>query len=107
MKYGLPQKTINEIIECLTANDNVEQAILYGSRAKGNFRNGSDVDLALKGLNLSLKDVYRIEDGLDNLLLPYETDISIYHQIENPDLIEHINRVGIVFYKAEKTLFHS
>jgi type I restriction enzyme S subunit len=72
---------------------------LYGSRAKGNYRPNSDIDLTLKCKNVDLSTLFKIETDLDDLLLPYKIDLSIFHKIENQDLIEHINRVGVVFYE--------
>ncbi|MEX2592578.1 MAG: nucleotidyltransferase domain-containing protein [Anditalea sp.] len=100
MKFGLPEDTIDSITSCLAKNQNIEKAIIYGSRAKGNYRKGSDIDLVLKGGNLNINDVLKLEDDLDELLLPYLFDISILHQIKNQDLLEHINRIGKVFYKS-------
>jgi len=60
--------------------------ILYGSRARGNYRNGSDIDLALVGKELDLTTLFKVETELDDLLLPYKIDLSIHHKIENPDL---------------------
>ena len=105
MPYGLKQDTIDAIIQCLAAIEAIEEAVLYGSRAKGDFKNGSDIDLTLKGEKLALSDIFQLENQLDDLLLPYKFDISIYKQIENPDLIKHIQRVGIVFYKKEPAHF--
>lgn len=85
--------------------EEIEEAILYGSRAKGNHKSGSDIDLSLKGGKLNLKVLNRISLDLDDLFLPYSIDISIYHQIDNPDLIEHIQRVGKVFYRMDCPLF--
>ena len=99
MQYGLNKKTVNKINGVFSSFEEVEEAILYGSRAKGNFKPGSDVDLTLKGEKLKLKILNRISLDLDDLLLPYSFDISIFHQISNPDLMEHIERVGLVFYK--------
>lgn len=79
----------------------IETAILYGSRAKGNYKPGSDIDLVLTAPELSLKDLLKIENQLDELLLPWKIDLSLLHQISNPDLIDHINRFGIVFYKKK------
>lgn len=76
----------------------MQTAILYGSRAKGNYKNGSDIDLTLKGRGLNLSVINKISLELDDLLLPYLFDISIFQQISNEDMIDHINRVGIVFY---------
>ena len=77
----------------------VDEVILYGSRAKGNWKKGSDIDLTLKGEKIQLKILNKISLELDDLLLPYFLDISILHQISNPDLVDHIERVGVVLYK--------
>lgn len=79
----------------------VEEVVLYGSRAKGNYRSGSDIDLSLKGQGLNLKMLNKISNELDDLLLPYTFDLSIYNQIENPGLIEHIDRVGKIVYRQQ------
>lgn len=96
--YGLKQQTIQAIQGVFVKHPAVQKAILYGSRAKGNYRNGSDVDLTLVGEALTLTELLAIENELDDLLLPYKIDLSIYHKINNLDLIDHIERVGITFY---------
>lgn len=103
MKYGLKQQTIEQINSVFTRYPEVEQVILYGSRAKGTYKNGSDIDLTLKGRDLNLNVINKISDDIDELLLPYSFDISIFSQISNADLIDHINRVGIVFYDAQES----
>lgn len=99
MSYGLKEKHIHAINSVFKKYPKIEKAILYGSRAKGNYRNGSDIDLTLLGDELDLNILFKIENELDDLLLPYKIDLSIFSKIENNDLIEHINRVGIVFYE--------
>lgn len=102
MKYGLKEATIEKICAILTHYPQVEQAILYGSRAKGNYKHGSDIDLTLCGrADLTLHVLYRIMDELDDLLLPYTIDLSIFSDINDPDVIDHIQRVGAVFYTRE------
>lgn len=98
MKYGLSQKAIAQIQQVLAAFPQVDKAILYGSRAKGNYKAGSDIDLTLKGANLNLNIINNISIQLDDLYLPYTFDLSVYAQIDNKDLLEHIDRVGIEFY---------
>ena len=95
---GLSANTIDKINAVFARYPSIEQAILYGSRAKGTFRNGSDIDLTLKGENITHRELSRIENELDDLLLPYKIDLSLFRQIDNPNLIEHIERVGVVFY---------
>jgi predicted nucleotidyltransferase len=96
-KFGLTQATIDSINKVFSKYPQIDQAILYGSRAKGNFREGSDIDISLKGKNLTLDDLLKIETLIDDLLLPYKVDLSIYHLIENPEFIDHINRIGVSF----------
>jgi predicted nucleotidyltransferase len=102
MKFGLKEETIEKINSVLAVFPEVEKAILYGSRAKGNFKRGSDIDLTLIGSRLTHTIMLRIDNELDDLLLPYHIDLSIFGDISNPDLIEHINRVGAVFYEKMK-----
>ncbi len=99
MIFGLSDSDINKINSVFSLFPSVEKAILYGSRAKGSFRNGSDIDLALVGNQLNLATINAIGCKIDDLLLPNLLDISILHQITNRDLLEHIDRVGKVFYK--------
>lgn len=100
MKFGLKNATIEKICGVLARCPQVEKAVLYGSRAKGNYRNGSDIDLTLHGdETLTLSVLYRIMNDLDDLLLPYTIDLSIFHQINDPDVVDHIQRVGVTFYQ--------
>ncbi len=99
MKFGLQENTRAQICEALRAFPEVEKAVLYGSRAKGNFKAGSDIDLALYGSGLNLATLHRIEDALDDLLLPYHIDLAIFSRIANVELLAHIARVGVVFYE--------
>lgn len=98
---GLKVSIIERIITVFAAHANLEQAILYGSRAKGNYREGSDIDLTLTGGALNDRELGQIDNELDDLLLPYTFDLSLLSQIDNPDLIDHIQRVGIVFYQKD------
>ncbi|NMM28684.1 MAG: nucleotidyltransferase domain-containing protein [Glaciimonas sp.] len=96
---GLSPATIVKIIAVFAQYPVLEKAVLYGSRAKGNYRPGSDIDLSLLGDTLSHAQLAHIETQLDDLLLPYSFDLSLFRHIDNPDLVDHIQRVGIVFYE--------
>jgi len=102
MKFGLKNEIIERVNAIFKRYPDVEKAIIYGSRAKGNYKTGSDIDLTLKGAELTLSKIFPIEMEIDDLLLPYTFDISIFDQISNPDLIEHIDRIGFVFYEKSK-----
>lgn len=96
---GLSPATLAKITTVLAQCPSLEKAVLYGSRAKGNYRPGSDIDLSLFGETLSHAHLGQIESQLDDLMLPYSFDLSLFSQIDNPDLTEHIQRVGVVFYE--------
>lgn len=98
MNCGLSPSVVARIQNVFAKYPQIMQVILYGSRAKGNFRPNSDIDLTMKGEGLNLTEQLRIENELDDLLLPYKIDLSVYHHIQNADLIDHIDRVGAVFY---------
>ena len=97
---GLKTWEIEQIQSILKSHAQVQRAVLYGSRAKGNYKPFSDIDLTLIGSSLNLTTQQIIENQIDDLLLPYKFDFSIYQQIQNKELIEHINRVGILLYDA-------
>jgi predicted nucleotidyltransferase len=102
MEYGLKKNHIKQIQSVFDNYPAIEKAILYGSRAKGNYRGGSDIDLSLVGQALDLGLLHQIENALDDLLLPYNIDLSIFHKIDNLDLINHIERVGVIFYERNE-----
>lgn len=94
-KYGIPKSDFDRIISILQRNPKIEKAILFGSRAKGNFSKGSDIDIALKGEELSLKDILKAKTEIDDLFLPWKIDLVIYNRIKEKELIDHIERAGI------------
>jgi predicted nucleotidyltransferase len=92
--HGISQNALDKIKAVLFSVQGVEQVILYGSRAKGNYKEGSDIDLTIKG-NLTFDDLVKLSISLDDLNLPWKIDLSLYSQIKNEKLLEHIDRVGI------------
>lgn len=101
ISFGLKQDTVEKINSVFSSHPGVQKVIIYGSRAKGNYRPGSDIDLAVIGDAIDLSELLKIENELDDLLLQYKIDLSLMNKIENNDLIEHINRVGLIFYEAK------
>lgn len=102
MKFGLSQSVIQKINGVFRRYPSVDKATLYGSRAKGSYRNGSDIDLTLHGNGLSLDLIYKILNDLEDLLLPYTIDLSIFADIQDSDVITHIRRVGVTFYEKDE-----
>ncbi|MBI4777987.1 nucleotidyltransferase domain-containing protein [Candidatus Desantisbacteria bacterium] len=105
LRFGLKETTIQKICAVFACYPQVEKAVLYGSRAKGNYKNGSDIDLTLFGKDdLTMDTLYKIMGEIDDLLLPYTFDLSIFKHISDSDVVEHIQRVGIVFYEKKEAL---
>ena len=101
MKYGLSERTVAQICAVLAQYPAVHRAVLYGSRAKGNFKPGSDIDLSLFGIDLTPALCASIAESLDDLLLPYTIDLSVFAELKHPELEAHIQRVGVVFFERE------
>lgn len=100
-EIGLRKDQYEEIVGILSGIDHIEEAIVYGSRAKGNYRKFSDIDLTLKGDSVTNADLYRLDDLLYMTYLPYMFDLSIYRDLKNRELIDHIERVGKVIFKRQ------
>jgi len=98
-KFGLSMSVVKQIKQVFSKYPALEKVILYGSRAKGTYHNGSDIDLTFVGESLTAKNLYQIDDDLEALLLPYTFDLSLLEEIDNPNLREHIQRVGVSFYE--------
>jgi predicted nucleotidyltransferase len=101
IQFGLKTEDIAKINRVFSDYDAIESVFIYGSRAKGNFKNGSDIDLTLVEETMSFSDFLALEHQLDDLLLPYKIDLSQKRKIANSDLLAHIDRVGQLFYSKE------
>ncbi|MBA3014502.1 MAG: nucleotidyltransferase domain-containing protein [Desulfobulbaceae bacterium] len=99
MEFGLSENVCAIIRAVLARYPVIEQAIMYGSRAKGTYKNGSDIDLTLVGDRLDYQTLVSVASELDNSDIPHTVDLSILAQIENPVLCARIVRVGKVFYQ--------
>jgi len=97
--FGLIASDIYDIIKILEQFSDVEEALIFGSRAMGNYRRGSDVDLALRGSNLKKNSAGEISYLLnEETLMPYHFDVADLNNLSNQDLVNHINDFGKVFY---------
>ena len=93
--YGLNPEDLNKIVRVVYSHSKVVEIILFGSRAKGTYKEGSDIDLALITRQpFTLFELNTIKVELDELLLPYKIDLIEFDKISNVDLVEHIKRVG-------------
>ena len=93
-EFGLSARALRLLRALFASNPLILRAVVYGSRAKGNYRPGSDVDIALDAPGLSFDAYLQLGTAIDDLMLPWQVDLTLLSQIDNPDLIDHINRVG-------------
>jgi uncharacterized protein len=100
-RFGLKESTITVLQSVFKKYPEIEQALLYGSRAKGTYRNGSDIDLTLLGDKLTYSLLNQIETEIDDLLLPYSVDLSLYSHLDNAELLDHIQHAGKLLYQRE------
>jgi uncharacterized protein len=102
-EHGIPSETLARINSVLARFPELERAVLFGSRAKGNHKPGSDIDLALSGVDLDWCLVGRIYDALDDLLLPYTFSLITHNAATDPEVAAHIARVGQQIYTSAHT----
>lgn len=100
IRFGLTQATLDKLAGVFRRHPAIESVVIYGSRAKGSHRPGSDIDLSIKG-ELAFAELMQLEDQIDDLLLPYSVDLSQYRLLANAELIAHIDRVGQVIYARD------
>jgi len=105
MPYGLLDRDLMHILAAVKSLPEISQLVLFGSRAKGNYKTASDVDLAIKGPSVSYETALKLADILnEEKPLPYFFDVVHYEAIKEPRLVEHIDRVGVVLYSKETKL---
>lgn len=105
MRFGLEEHIILQLIHLFEQQPKIDKAIVFGSRAKGNHKPGSDIDIAFKGTDLNTKDILNLYVKWDDLEIPFKLDLLKYETIKEPALKDHIDRVGIEFYSRWKE-FH-
>lgn len=99
-KYGLKEFELAKLLTIFKDFKEIEKVILFGSRAKGNYKAASDIDLTLVGKNLNLTILQKLENDLDDLLFPYKFDIILFDKISSTELLEHIDQVGVEIFKG-------
>jgi predicted nucleotidyltransferase len=100
-KYGLSDEILDEIVAVFQKNSAVSRVILFGSRAMNTHRPGSDIDLAVDGDELGMRDIVTLHDALEDLDLLYTFDLLNQQKLTESALIDHIDRVGISIYDRQ------
>lgn len=100
--FGLSEEVIRDICSVFEKHANVEEVLIFGSRAKGAYSEGSDIDLAVKGKGISFNQLMDINIQIEDLGLLYKVDVVDYHKKSGTPLVAHIDRIGRIFYKKEE-----
>lgn len=100
MKFGLNDSVIEEFCSVFKRYKNIKTILIFGSRAKGNYREGSDIDLAAVGEGVTVAQLLTILTDIDDLELLYTVDLLDYQKVQGTPIGDHINRIGQVFYQA-------
>jgi predicted nucleotidyltransferase len=104
--FGLSEVDIKKLQQSFEEYPEIELVILYGTRARGDFRYNSDIDLCIKG-DLCSGNLLKLENEIDDLLLPFKIDLLLLHQINSQELISHIKQYGKIFYhKSHKIILN-
>lgn len=102
INFGLLKRDINNILLALKLFPEIEKATIFGSRAMGNYKKGSDIDLAIMGEEVNYHTVSKLSAKLnEELPIPYFIDVVDYNTISNIKLKEHIEQEGQVFYNSK------
>ena len=97
--YGLTDNELEKLCNLFRKHEEIEQAVFVRlTSQKGNFKPFSDIDITLMGDRLTYNTLSSLSDEIDDLLLPYSVDLSIYGKLKNADLLEHIHRMGIPIF---------
>ncbi len=100
MRFGLSDTVIKELQDVFRRHANIKKVLIFGSRSKGNYREGSDIDLAIVGNNIDYNQLLSILCEIDDLGLLYSVDLLDYSKKKGTPIGDHIDRVGQVFYEV-------
>lgn len=102
MKFGLKGEDLNYIVTEISKFSEIKKAVIFGSRAKGNYKPGSDIDIALFGDEVNFNVLSKLHSLLeDESPMPYFFDILDYTHTINEEIKKHIDWVGIPIYEAK------
>ena len=100
MRFGLSDTVIKELQDVFRRHANIKKVLIFGSRSRGNYRAGSDIDLAVIGNDIDYNQLLSILCEIDDLELLYSVDLLDYQKKKGTSIGDHIDRVGQVFYEA-------
>lgn len=100
MRFGLSETVIKELQDVFRRHANIEKVLIFGFRSKGNYRAGSDIDLAVIGRDVDYNLLLELICEIEDLELLYSVDLLDYQKKKGTPIGDHIDRVGQIFYQA-------
>ncbi|MGL5545844.1 MAG: nucleotidyltransferase domain-containing protein [Tannerellaceae bacterium] len=101
-RFGIKEEELCSLKNLFASTAEVEKVILFGSRAKGNYKPYSDLDIVLCGEDVSSTVLGNLFMDIDDLLMPYKIDLLLYNRITNEALKHEIETFGVVIYQKNK-----
>ena len=99
---GIPKADSQRLLELIRSHPDVQKVVLYGSRALGRQRAGSDIDICLVAPSMALGELLELGAALDDLLLPWQIDLQVRHLITHEGLLAHIERAGQLLWECSE-----
>ena len=103
-RFGLTERDMETIQSIFMSYPEIREVHVFGSRAKGNYRLGSDVDLAIMNRDVPVGRLAKIKGDFEESSLPYIIDLVDYTRLDNPEFTGHIERVGKPFYQRDEKI---
>jgi len=101
--FGITDKSYLVILDALKQCAEIEKATIFGSRAKRNYKAGSDIDIAIAGRHCTMQTAVSLENYLnEEAPVPFHVDVVCYNQLKHAELKDHIDKVGKDFYKPTR-----
>jgi len=100
-QFGLSERDTNVLVTIFRQHTAVIEVWIFGSRAKGNYKKGSDIDLAIMNKGVSERELSHIKTEIEESSLPYIIDLIDFTTLKHRELKEHIERTGVSFYKRK------
>ncbi|MEA1921250.1 MAG: nucleotidyltransferase domain-containing protein [Pseudomonadota bacterium] len=102
--FGLTERDMLTIHGIMRESPAIKIVLIFGSRAKGNFKPGSDVDLAIMDAEIKDAELAKLINHFSESSLPYFVDLVCYSSLTDTALKKHIDRVGVLFYTQKDIL---
>jgi len=100
LTFGLSAAILDELRLVFSRFSAVDRVLIYGSRARGDFRPGSDIDLLVLAPTMAAPELARLWMALDDLPIIFRLDVSLCQEVDNPKLMRNMLADGVTLYQG-------